>query len=459
MTSPWKACDIRGSCPDEVNSDLLLQIGQAVASILPAGSRVVTAGDFRTTTPLLKRALVTGLMRGGIHVLDAGLIPTPVAYFAHQHWQSEAVLIVTASHNPAHCNGLKLMVGQSPPTPPELEILRQIAETKAFHETAGRLERIDPVPLYREWILRRWAETEKTRPLEVVLDAGNGAWSEIAPNIFETLGFRVHRLFCEIDGRFPNRPPDSARPRNLIALGRAVEERGAQLGIAWDGDGDRVTFADETGTLVTADELSILLVRYMLSKQSSAKVVLDIKLSDVVRRTVVECGGFPIMERSGHTFVKRRMIQEACLLGCEISGHYFFRELNGGDDGLFTALFVSEMVRRNGSLYRQRQTAPPIYVTPDLRLPISSLSFDTVVSRLREEFQNAADNTLDGLRLETTDGFVLIRESVTESAVTMRLEGFSGSALDRLVATCTRLFPEVAADLENQMVEFQQKKT
>jgi phosphomannomutase / phosphoglucomutase len=453
MTSPWKACDIRGIYPDEVNPELLFRIGQALGSMLPQAARVVVAGDHRISTPSLMGALTTGLLRVGIQVLDAGQIPTPVAYFAHQHWHSEAVLVVTASHNPAHCNGLKLMVGQNPPTPPELENLRQIAETKALPETPGRLERIDPLPFYREWVLQRWAKTEKTHPLEVVLDAGNGVWSEIGPNIFETLGFRVHQLFCEIDGRFPNRPPDCARPRNLVALSRAVRERGAQLGIAWDGDGDRVAFADETGTVVTADELSILLVRDMLSGHPSAKVVHDIKLSDVVRQTVVECGGYPIMECSGHTFVKRRMIQETCLLGCESSGHYFFQELNGGDDGLFAALFVSGMVHRNGSLCRQRHTVPPIYITPDLRLPISSLTFETVAWRLRERFRNAVENTLDGLRLQITDGFVLIRESVTEPALTMRLEGFSRTSLERMINICLNAFPEVAEDIQRQLNE------
>jgi phosphomannomutase / phosphoglucomutase len=417
----------------------------------------VAAGDFRTTTPALKEALTMGLVRGGMHVLDAGQIPTPIAYFAHHYWKSDAVLIVTASHCPPHYNGLKLMVGQAPPSPDELEHLRRKVKAGSFRESTGRMVEIDPLPLYREWILQRWSNQQQATPIRVVLDAGNGAWSAIAPGIFECLGFGVQRLFCEIDGQFPNRPPDCAPPRNLAALSQAVREGKAQLGIAWDGDGDRVAFCDETGAPVMADELAVLLARDVLAAKEKGKVVYDLKLSDILRRTVQELGGTPIAERSGHTFIKRHMIQEDCLLGCEASGHYFFRELRGGDDGLFTALYVCDIVRRNGLLGSLRKTVPPIHITPDLRLPTASFPFELVADRLRSNFQAAQETKLDGLRLETSDGFVLMRESVTEPAVTLRLEGVTVGSLERLITICLRALPEAAEIFQRQMAELQQK--
>jgi len=453
MTSPWKACDIRGRYPDEVSPGLLFRVGNSLGSKLPSGSRVMIAGDFRSSTPLLKEALAEGLMRAGIRVLDAGQIPTPIAYFAHRNWDSNAVLIVTASHNPSNYNGLKLMVGQTPPTPFELDCLRQLVQVGSIRQSRGQLEKINASPLYEDWILRRWATPLKSGVLKVVLDAGNGAWSEMAPGIFEALGFQVQRLFCKIDGSFPNRPPDSARPRNLSDLSFAVRKSEAQLGIAWDGDGDRVAFCDETGSVVTADEMAVLLARHLLPGHSGAKVVYDIKLSDVLRRTIQDLGGAPIVERSGHTFIKRRMIAEDCLLGCEVSGHYFLQELQGGDDGLFTSLLVSEMVGRAGSFYRLRQTVPPFYVTPDLRFPADSIPFHIVADRLRASYPAGQESALDGMRIETPEGHVLIRESVTEPVVTMRIEGVSKESLDRMIAICLNSFPEVAGEIKGQLSE------
>jgi phosphomannomutase len=225
----------------------------------------------------------------------------------------------------------------------------------------------------------------------------------------------------------------------------------AQLGIAWDGDGDRVAFVDETGSHVTSDEVSALLIRRLLANQAGARVVFDIKLSSLVRRTVLECGGVPIVERSGHTFIKRRMIEEECLFGCEASGHYFYEELRGGDDGLFSALLMTELVAREGSLHALRNALAPFFVTPDLRLPASALPYDEFVRRLRQLLRGARETTLDGLRFETPEGSVLVRESVTEPLVTMRLEGSSAEALRGLLAACHSTFPELSSEIARQI--------
>ncbi len=447
---PWKACDIRGVYPSEVSPDLLRRAGAGIASLLRAGSRFLVAGDFRVSSPVLKDALTQGLIGSGGNVLDAGHLPTPIAYFAHRHWNTDAVLIVTASHNPKDHNGLKLMIGGLPPTIGDLTAIRECVEKGVFRRATGAIQPIDPVPPYRERILDRWGRTESIKGMRVVLDAGNGAWSELAPSLFLQLGFEVDRLSCRIDGSFPDRPPDCSRASNLRALESEVRKKGAMLGIAWDGDGDRVAFVDESGQFVSTDEISALLVRALVPAENGAKVVYDMKLSDLIRRLTLESGGVPLMERSGHTFIKRRMIQENGLFGCEVSGHYFLRELHGGDDGLFTALLVASLVGRKGSLGRMRRSLPPVFATPDLRLPAEVLTLEDVAARLHRHFTVLSEWILDGVRVETPHGFILVRESVTEPALTMRIEGPDKPALAALVAKTLEALPELAAEIRKQ---------
>ncbi len=442
--SAWKACDLRGVFPRDVSADLYNRIGRALATGRNVGARVLVAGDFRLSTPELKGALIAGLVASGAHVLDAGQIPTPVAYFTHRRLRTDAVLIVTASHNPPDHNGLKLMVDHFPPSQAELESLRAATGRGEFRDAPGEVETIDPLPFYRAWIHERWAAIEPG--MHVVLDAGNGAASVVGPALFEDLGFRVERLFCSIDGRYPNRPPDSAVAANLTALREKVRETGARLGIAWDGDGDRVAFVDEAGEVATADEIAILLVRYLAAGARGRRVVYDLKLSDVLRREVERAELVPCMERSGHAFIKSRMIREQCVLGCEASGHYFFDELDGGDDGIFGALLVADMVARHGALSKLRRSVPPFFLTPDIRLRGGEITFAEASARLRALAGVIGEVTIDGLRVETADGFVLVRESVTETALTLRMEGHSAEALARLRAACREALPEIPAE-------------
>jgi len=443
--SVWKACDLRGVYPRDVSADLYRRIGRALATRRDVGARVLVAGDFRLSTPELKSALISGLAASGARVLDAGQIPTPIAYFTHGRLETDAVLIVTASHNPPDHNGLKLMVDHFPPSPGEIEELRGASERGEFRDEPGSVENVDLSGEYCAWIRRRWASIQPG--MHVVLDAGNGAASEIGPALFESLGFRVERLFCDIDGRFPNRPPDSAVAANLTALCGKVRDTGARLGIAWDGDGDRVAFVDESGGVASADEMAVLLVRHLSPSAQGRRVVYDLKLSDLVRREAERAGLVPCMERSGHAFIKSRMIRERCVLGCEASGHYFFDELDGGDDGMFGALLVADMVARGGVLGELRRTVPPVFATPDIRLRGGALTFAEAAARLHALPGIVGEVTIDGLRVETADGFILIRSSVTETALTLRMEGRDAASLARLRSACLSALPEIPAHL------------
>lgn len=449
--SPWKACDLRGKYPEDVSPELFEQIGAHVAARRSPGAPVLVAGDFRVSTPQLKQALIEGAVRAGAHVIDAGQIPTPVAYFAHRRLGTSAILIVTASHNPPADNGLKFMIGALPPTEQQIRALRD-SLSRPVARGAGSVEQVDPVPEYTAWIEARWARAAGQARLSVVLDAGNGAWSELAPAIYRRLGFQVHPLFCELDGRFLNRPPDCAQAANLTVLAQTVRTAAADLGIAWDGDGDRVAFASARGRVVRADSIALLLIRHLVPAGRGERVVYDIKLSDRIRQAVLASGGVPLMERSGHTFLKTRMVRDNCLLGCEASGHYFYRELGGGDDGLFSSLLLADLVERSGPLHSLTQSLPELFLTPDVRIPKARLTYEVIVGRLRKAFHPTLESEVDGVRMERPDGFVLVRPSVTEPVVTLRLEGLDENAFQQLLRRCGEALPEVADEFERFLV-------
>ena len=444
--SAWKPCDIRGVYPDEVNEDLLYNAALAIGGALPKDGRVLVAGDYRASTPALKQAVTKGLVEMRCNVLDIGQTATPVAYFAQRFFGTDAVVIVTASHNPPSHNGLKFMLGNLPPSEEQIAALQNAAVLKRSRR--GTVAFRNASESYTAWIIDRFQQLCEAASLTVVLDAGNGAWSELAPRIFTSLGFAVVPLFCKVDGSFPNRIPDSAQPKALSALSRTVVERNADLGIAWDGDGDRVAFVDSTGSIVSPDEVSLLLIRGLLRESGGERVVYDLKLSDVIRGCVEAMGGTAMIERSGHTFLKRRMILDNCAFGCEASGHYFYRELKGGDDGLFTALLLCGIVQQQGALLELRRALPNMYLTPDIRLPVGLLTFAETRDRVRGAFPSADVLTIDGLRLATKEGSVLVRPSVTESAFTLRLEGVSKHALEHLLARCVEVLPEFANTLK-----------
>ncbi|MEP7366307.1 MAG: phosphomannomutase/phosphoglucomutase [Acidobacteriota bacterium] len=448
--SAWKACDIRGRFPEEVFPEMFQAVGAAAASELNGHGRVLVAGDFRESTPVLKAGLVDGLVRGGIQVFDGGQIPTPVAYHAHRSMDFDAVFIVTASHNPPGHNGLKFMFGQNPPDHALLTRLQQ----PTFHGnrvTGGSVELIDVAPAYTEWMEQRWRHLGREFSGSVVIDAGNGAWSELSPEILRGLGLAIYPLFCEVDPKFSNRPPDCARASNLAALSAKVKETGSQLGVAWDGDGDRVAFLDRNGRFIATDQISILLAQYTLGRQPRERVAYDIKLSDHVRRSIEAGGGTAIIERSGHAFLKRLMIEQSCVLGCEASGHYFHRELAGGDDGLYTALLMLELVARSGPLDALVDALPEIFITPDLRIHINGDSFDSITARLEKNLPVLQTTTLDGVRFVTAQGSVLIRRSITEAAITIRIDAGQQDGLDHLFHECCRSLPEIADEMKAQI--------
>jgi phosphomannomutase len=448
--TPWKPCDLRGVYPNAVSEDLFRRVGAAIGSELAEGARVVVGGDFRISTPALKSALIEGLIVNPIRVEDVGHAPTPIIYFHAARTSAAAVLIVTASHNPAGHNGLKWMSGEMPPSPEDIQRIRERAESSGPHAVLGIVDRAEPIPAYRDMILDRWRGLRAGR---VVLDAGNGAWSHLGPRLFRDLGIKTVELHCEPDGTFPNRAPDCARTANLSALRTAVREQGG-IGIAWDGDGDRVAFVDEDSVHASTDEISILLARDVLAGASRAEnVVCDIKLSDAVRREVLAAGGVPLLERSGHAFMRARILQSQAILGLDACGHYFFREAGFRDDGLYSALLTLSILRGQRTLAGLRAGLTPMFSTPELRVPASVLGFADVRDRLRAAFPSAQESDIDGARFMLSDGVLLARESSTEPVVSLRIEGFESASYDFLLNNCLAALPEANLLLREQIEE------
>jgi phosphomannomutase len=452
--SPWKSCDLRGIYPESISVELLRIVGAAIGTMLSLQARVFVAGDFRLSTLALKQGLIDGLVGTGLSVVDGGQMPTPVAYFIAEELGADAVLIVTASHNPANHNGLKLMIGGVPTTPKQLSDIRALVEAGGFRSGVGVLEQINLVELYERKVIERWRHIEPLHLPEIVIDAGNGAWSEIAPRILRSLGFKVHCLSCIVDGSFPDRPSDCSHTVNLSRLRAAVGSMPNAIGLAWDGDGDRVAFVDETGSHVPADEVSLLLARDVLQDlgKNSPRIVVDLKLSDVVRREILARGGIPLLERTGHAFVRGRMLADDAVLGLDACGHYFHKELFGGDDGLFTGLLMLDLLQRSGkSLFDLRRTLPDIFSTPELRIPVNLLSFGGAADRLQATLPAAEINRLDGLRFVMEKGIVLIRASGTEPMVSLRVEGVDDASLRSLVEQCLVALPAARQFLLDQL--------
>jgi phosphomannomutase len=300
-------------------------------------------------------------------------------------------------------------------------------------------------------MLKRWRHLNDGRRTRVILDAGNGAWSEIAPEIFRSLGFDVTCVSCVADGNFPDRSPDCSRASNLMRLSGSVALQPNTIGIAWDGDGDRVAFIDEKGIFVSPDEIALLLTYAVLEEHdkddsSNGKIVVDIKCSDIVRRAIEQNRGVPLLERTGHAFMRGRMVADQALMGLDACGHYFFRELDGGDDGLFAAFFVIDIMKRKGqSLAELRRGLPQIFGMPELRIPISLLTYSRAAEALTAAFPDVSLMEIDGLRFLMNDGVVLVRESGTEPVISLRIEGFDVTSQQRILSQCILSLPELEA--------------
>ncbi len=432
----FKACDVRGVVGREWDSCEAQSIGRSLGQMLGerGQSSIVVGGDFRRSTPRLKTALIEGLCRAGISVHDVGQVPTPVVQFAARHTSCRNLAIVTASHNPGKYNGIKFVVDGSPPVPELIRELQAGCAESDSHTTPGSYQTGDITEDYRAWVhpaacdfVGRCSLNQKVTPSgnrktnsRIVIDTMGGAFTELAPQIFATAGYDVVSLDDQLDPDFARRDPNPAVDANLQPLVAAIASAEADLGLALDGDGDRVIFIDEHGTIARPEQIAALLLRHCLGP---CCVVHDLKCASLVARTATQLGGTAVMQPSGHGFIKQKLLELQAELGVEVSGHHFFGVLNGGDDGVFTALVLLQLLQQTGSRLADwlAEVGWPA-ITPDLRIPYSGDSA-SVLQHIAATCGGDV-NRMDGVRTEYNDnGWALARASITEPAITFRFEG------------------------------------
>ena len=432
--SIFHACDIRGIAGKDLSDVMARKIGLAIGTRL-TGQAVVVGGDIRLSTPALQRILIDSLCESGCRVIDIGTVATPVFYFALKTTGAAGGVMVTASHNPAQYNGFKLVFGQQPVSEDDINEIACMVEREEKVNGAGTWDKLSVIEAY----VRQTAEKADAGNLKIVLDAGNGATSRIAPRLYRALGYQVEELFCAADGAFPNRPPNPALAENLAALGEAVRRSGAACGIAFDGDGDRVGFVDENGRPVDNDDILILIAKSYLETEHGS-IVYDAKCSMVVPEEIALAGGTAVMARAGHTFSKAAFLRENALFAGEISGHFFFREL-GYDDGMFAGLKVCEFIARHGALSSLIDGIPNYLLTPDIRVPYTGHDKEAILDALAKQLTAYKPNRIDGVRIEFSDGWAMIRASVTEPLFTLRFEARTPERLREIAGILLAALP------------------
>ncbi|MCW8125478.1 phosphomannomutase/phosphoglucomutase [Microbulbifer halophilus] len=448
----FRAYDIRGIAGREINEPFAYQLGRALGSLAQhIGEELLLVGrDGRNSSELLASCLIEGILDSGCNSVNLGLVPSPLLYFACARGKNTSSgIVVTASHNPADYNGFKIVMKGRPLAEDKLQRLHQLMQKGPFKSGQGSNREQDIRETYIDAIFNDVALAGQPR---LVVDAGNGATSLLAPRLFEQLGCAVTPLFCEIDGNFPNHPPDPSRPENLEALIDEVKETGADLGVALDGDGDRVTLVSSSGRIAWADRLVMLLARDILARNPGEDIVFDVKSSRALAQLVNQYGGRPIMWKTGHAPMKTKMLETKAILGGELSGHIFIRDRwFGFDDGIYAAARILEiMALREQSLDELLESLPQLVSTPEILIEVDEREKFALIEKLQKQgdFGEADINTIDGLRIEYADGWGLVRASNTGAALTLRFEAETEEALERirqqLMAQLKKIDPKLA---------------
>ncbi len=451
--SIFRAYDIRGIVDDTLTESTVELIGRAIGSEAAARgeSTVVVARDGRLSGPRLRDALVRGLTAAGRDVIDVGMVPTPVLYFATQVLDGTASgVMVTGSHNPPDYNGFKIVLSGETLSGEAITALHTRLVENELADGQGSVREVDVRSAYLARIL---SDVRLARPLKAVVDCGNGVAGELGPQLIETLGAEMIPLFAEIDGTFPNHHPDPGKPENLVDLIRTVQETGADIGLAFDGDGDRLGVITPSGRMIYPDHLMMAFAEDMLERNPGAKVIFDVKCTGNLARVIDEAGGEPEMWRTGHSLIKARMKETGALLAGEMSGHIFFKERwYGFDDGLYGAARLLEILSRqtlDADAFFDRY--PQDLGTPEINIAVTDETKFDLVARLAREGDfgdEGVKTTLDGIRVDYPDGWGLCRASNTTPVLVLRFEGKTQAALDRIRAQFAAALSQVAPELD-----------
>ncbi|HEX5393893.1 MAG TPA: phosphomannomutase/phosphoglucomutase [Rhodocyclaceae bacterium] len=455
MTLPapeiFKAYDIRGIVGKTLTTGSVRTIGRAIGSEAVArGLKSIAIGrDGRLSGPSLAAALAEGILSTGVDVVDIGCVPTPVTYFAAFELGVDGCVSVTGSHNPPDYNGLKMVLGGQTLYGELIQDLRRRIERKDLLEGKGKLTKADVKEAYLERIV---SDVKLSRPMKIVIDCGNGVGGGFAPELFRRMGCEVIELFCEVDGNFPNHHPDPSKPENLKDVIKALKDTDAELGLAFDGDGDRLGVVTKDGEIIYPDRQLMLFAADVLTRNPGAQIIYDVKCSRWVAESVRHQGGEPIMWNTGHALVKAKLKETGAPLAGEMSGHVFFKERwYGFDDGLYAGARLLEIVSRWKDANWPLKNLPNALSTPELNIKMQEGEPHQLVAKLQKDgkFPTARElNTIDGVRAEYADGFGLARASNTTPVVVLRFEADNKAALARIQAEFKAALRAVWPDLE-----------
>jgi len=434
----FREYDIRGNADRDLSDEFAHDLGRAIGThLVRAGAKNMTVGrDCRVTSPRLHAALVKGLLSTGIHLIDVGVVATPILYYSVFHFDTDGGVQITGSHNPPEDNGFKTLRGKSTIHGAEIQALRKLIEAKDYATGKGTVEERDIIGPYLTMAKSRIELGP--RKFKVVVDAGNGVGGTAAP-LIRSLGFDVTELYCEPDGRFPNHHPDPTVEKNVADLIKTVNQVGAEVGIALDGDADRIGVVDAKGRIVWGDQLMILFARSILKEQPGATFVSEVKCSKALYDEIAKAGGRAIMWKVGHSLIKEKMKEEKAVLAGEMSGHIFFQHRYFGyDDAIYAAARLVELLSRSDmTLAEHVDTLPKLHNTPEIRYELADEIKFEVVKRAVELFKKKDNGIVevvdvDGARVLWKDAWALVRASNTQAALVLRFEAESQARLQEV---------------------------
>ena len=431
----FKAYDIRGIVDLSLTPDVVELIGHAIGSEAQAKnqSTIAIGRDGRLSGPVLSQALARGIQKSGVNVIDVGMVATPMLYFATHYLGTNSGVMVTGSHNPPDYNGLKMVLAQDTLSGERIQALRTRLEKNELTHGSGTYREQN---IAQDYIRRITSDIKLARPIKVVVDCGNGVTGAFAGELYRGLGCEVSELFCEVDGNFPNHHPDPSQPKNLQDLIKALASGDAEIGLAFDGDGDRLGVVTKEGKVIYPDRQLMLFAADVLSRHPGAEIIFDVKSTGNLPSWIIQHGGKPMMWKTGHSFIKARMKETGALLAGEMSGHIFFKERwYGFDDGLYAGARLLEYLSKQTDISAVLHDLPDALNTPELHILLREGENYTLIKKLVEEarFDNAKEIIkIDGLRVEYPDGFGLMRASNTTPVLVLRFEAQNKAALARI---------------------------
>ncbi|MGD9212967.1 MAG: phosphomannomutase/phosphoglucomutase [Desulfobacteraceae bacterium] len=430
----FRQYDIRGIAGKDMTEEDVTELGLGIGTFLIGqGHHNITVGrDCRTTSDSYSQQLIEGLTATGCNVVDIGVCSTPVSYFSIRHLEKEGGVMVTASHNPPEYNGFKISSGSQSVYGEQIQQIRRLIENQAFAVGQGKVEQVDIIPDYIKYIVRN---IKISRPLKLGVDAGNGTAGITAVPIFEKLGCQVKPLYCDMDGTFPNHEADPTVAENMADLIKLVKDKKLDLGLGFDGDGDRIGVVDNRGDMIFGDQLMIIFAREILSRKKRATFISEVKCSKTMYDDIEAHGGKAIMWKTGHSLIKQKMKEVQAELAGEMSGHIFFADRYFGyDDAVYAACRLIEIIADTGkSISELLADVPKTYTTPEIRVDCPDDVKFSVVRKVTEHFrkrQKVID--IDGVRVLYDDGWGLVRASNTQPALVLRFEAMSKKRLEEI---------------------------